>query len=73
VKVTLYAELFSAAGSYRDGPGSPRVTLQPDTWTKLTLTFKASSGQAFVGLSPNFSGASTGTVILYDDMSVVAS
>jgi hypothetical protein len=72
LKMTLYAELFSSNGSFRASPGSPRVTIPANTWTSISVTFTASSNHAFVGPSPNFSAASSGTVISYDDMRVFA-
>jgi hypothetical protein len=72
VKVVLYVDLLTRSGAYSDSAESPLVTLKPNTWTKLTATFTAASNQALGAMSANFSRATSGTVILYDDMSLVA-
>ena len=51
---------------------SARVTLAAITWTKLTVTFTPISGQVIAVFEPNFSNATKGTVLYWDDMSITA-
>jgi IPT/TIG domain/Galactose oxidase, central domain len=74
VKVTLNADLLKSSGSSSKSINGPSVTLAANTWTQLTITgIKPASGQVSVGMEPNFSAASTGTAISWDDMSLTAS
>jgi hypothetical protein len=48
------------------------VTLVADTWTQLSVTVRPASGQVFAAFEPNFSNATSGTIITWDDMSITA-
>ncbi|MGP0108407.1 MAG: IPT/TIG domain-containing protein [Acidimicrobiales bacterium] len=73
VKVDLNVDLLNASGSYLDSANGPTVTLVANTWTQLTITgIKPATGQVYAGMEPNFSAATTGTVIYWDDMSLTS-
>jgi hypothetical protein len=71
VTVDLNVDLLSAKGAYIDSANGPTVTLAAGTWTKLTITgIKVKSGAVNAALEPNFSKATKGTVMYWDDMSL---
>jgi IPT/TIG domain/Galactose oxidase, central domain/Kelch motif len=73
VKVNLNVDLLKSSGSYSRTVDGPTVTLVANTWTQLTVAgIKPASGHVYVGMEPNFSGASTGTIIYWDDMTLSA-
>jgi hypothetical protein len=69
-KVVLNVDLLNSSGGYVNTADGTKVTLVVDTWTQLTLTFQPASGQVFAAFEPNFSNATSGTVITWDDMSI---
>jgi N-acetylneuraminic acid mutarotase len=71
-KVSLNVDLLTSARKLATTAAGPKVTLVAGTWTKLTLTVKPGSGQVFAAFEPNFSGNTSGTVIYWDDMSLIA-
>ena len=73
VTVDLNVDLLGSNGSYVNSVNGPNVTLVPNTWTQLSVTsFKPTSSEALAGMEPNFSKATKGTVIYWDDMSLTA-
>ena len=72
VSVRPWVDLLSKGGGYLNSAGSARVTLAANTWTKLTVTFTPISGQVIAVFEPNFSNATKGTVLYWDDMSITA-
>jgi sugar lactone lactonase YvrE len=69
VRVSLNVDLLNSKGSYLDSATGPNVSLTPNTWTKVTLTgIKPTAGEVFAGMEPNFSRATRGTVIVWDDL-----
>ena len=72
VNVRPWVDLLSSTGRYLDSAGSARVSLPANTWTKLTVTFTPINGQTLAVFEPNFSSATTGTVLYWDDMSITA-
>jgi hypothetical protein len=73
VKVDIGVDLLTASGAYVDTDNGPSVTLAANTWTQLTLTgIKPASGEVYAGMEPDFSKATKGTVIYWDDMSLTA-
>jgi len=74
VKVDLNLDLLQSTGTYVDSANGATVTLAPNVWTQLTMTgIKPTSGETSAGMEPNFSKATKGTVIYWDDMSLTAS
>ena len=74
VKVNLSLDLLTSSGSYVDSATGPNVTLTPGTWTKLTVTgIRPTSGEVYGGMEPDFLKGTKGTVIYWDDMSLVVS
>jgi len=73
VTVDVNLDLLNSSGAYVDSVSGPWVTLVPDTWTQLTLTgVKPASGETQAVVEPDFSQATTGTVIYWDDMSATS-
>jgi hypothetical protein len=74
VKITFYIDLLGSGGKYLDTVGGNTVTLTAGTWTQLTNTsIKAtSSSDVYAVMDPNFSGAASGAVMYWDDMSLTA-
>jgi hypothetical protein len=71
VKVDLNADLLNTAGNYVDSVNGPTVTLTAGSWTQLTITgIQPATGEVYAGMEPNFSSATTGTIIYWDDMSL---
>ncbi len=75
VKVRFYVDLLGASGKYLDTVGGTSVTLTAGTWTQLSAAgLKAtSSSDAYAVMEPNFSGATTGTIMYWDDMALAPS
>ncbi|MGA3220241.1 MAG: NHL repeat-containing protein [Acidimicrobiales bacterium] len=72
-KVDLNVDLLTSGGGYVDSAGGPTVTLAPNTWTQLTLSgIKPASSDVYAGMEPNFSSATKGTAIYWDDMSLTS-
>ncbi len=73
VKVDLNLDLLTAGGSYVNSANGPTVTLAAGTWTQLGITgIKPSSRETNAAMEPNFSKATKGTVIYWDDMSLTS-
>ena len=72
VKITLYVDVLDAQGNYLTTLGGTTLTLTANTWTQLKLpTVKTTNtNAAYLVMEPNFSSATTGTVIYWDDMSL---
>jgi hypothetical protein len=71
VKVDLNLDLLNTAGNYVDSAGGATLTLAANTWTQLTITgIKPTSREVSAALEPNFSGATKGSIIYWDDMSL---
>jgi hypothetical protein len=69
VTVDLNVDLLDSGGNYLDSPVGPTVSLAANTWTQLTITgIRPASGEVYAGMEPNFSGATKGVVIYWDDM-----
>jgi hypothetical protein len=74
VKVNLSLDLLTSSGGYVDSATGPNVTLTPNTWTQLTVTgIQPTSSEVYGGMEPDFLKATKGTVIYWDDMSLVVS
>jgi hypothetical protein len=73
LKVDLNVDLLNSGGNYVNSANGPTVTLVAGTWTQLTITgIKATTGELYAAMEPNFSGATKGTVIYWDDMSLTS-
>ena len=73
VRVDLSLDLLSASGTYVDSASGPTVSLAANVWTQLTITgIVPSSKEVNAGMEPNFSKATKGTIIYWDDMSVTS-
>jgi sugar lactone lactonase YvrE len=73
VKVDIGVDLLTSSGSYVDTVSGAWVTLGPNTWTELTVSgITPSSGEVYAGMEPDFSKATKGTVIYWDDMSLIS-
>jgi sugar lactone lactonase YvrE len=73
VKVDLNVDLLNSSGGYLNSANGPTVTLVANTWAQLTITgLHATSSEFYAGMEPNFSGATKGTVIYWDDMSLTS-
>lgn len=73
VKVKLNVDLLRPSGRYANSANGPSVTLAANTWTQLTLTgIRPATGQVSAAMAPTFSGATTGTIIYWDDMSLTS-
>jgi sugar lactone lactonase YvrE len=71
VTVDLNLDLLTSAGSYVNSANGPNVALVANTWTELSMTgIKVTSTEVLGGMEPNFSKATKGTVIYWDDMSL---
>jgi hypothetical protein len=71
VRVTFYVDLLDRNGTYIDSAGGSAVSLAANTWTELTVPgVRPVSGEVYAGMEPNFSRATSGTVISWDDMSL---
>jgi N-acetylneuraminic acid mutarotase len=74
VKVNLSLDLLTSSGSYVDSATGPNVTLTPRTWTQLTVTgIRPTSSEVHGGMEPDFLKGTKGTIIYWDDMSLVVS
>ncbi len=73
VTVDLNLDLLTASGSYVNSAGGPNVVLVANTWTELSITgIKVTSSEALAGMEPNFSKATKGSLIYWDDMSLTS-
>jgi len=73
VKVDLNVDLLKSGGNYVDSANGPTVTLTAGTWTQLTIKgIKPAAGEVDAGMEPNFSSATKGTIIYWDDMSLTS-
>jgi hypothetical protein len=75
VKIRFYIDLLGSGGRYLDTVGvATAVTLTAGSWTHLTNTsVKAtSSSDVSAVMEPNFSAATSGTVMYWDDMTLTA-
>jgi len=73
VKVNLNVDLLNGSGTYVSSANGATVTLTAGTWTQLTIKgIKPGTGQVNAGLEPNFTSASKGTIIYWDDMSLTS-
>ena len=73
VKVNIGVDLLTSSGSYVDTANGPWVTLVPNTWTELPLTgIKPTASELYAGMEPDFSKATKGTVIYWDNMSLTS-
>ena len=73
VKVDLNVDLLNSGGNYVDSASGPTVTLTAGTWTQLTIKgIKPAAGEVDAGMEPNFSRATKGTIIYWDDMSLTS-
>ncbi|MGA3149049.1 MAG: IPT/TIG domain-containing protein [Acidimicrobiales bacterium] len=71
VKVDLNLDLLNSGGSYVNSANGSTVTLAAGTWTQLQITgIKPTSSETNAAMEPNFSKATKGTVIYWDDMSL---
>jgi hypothetical protein len=74
VKVDLNLDLLTASGGYVDSATGPTVTLAAGTWTHLTVTgIQPAAGEVYGGMEPDFLKATKGTIIYWDNMSLVVS
>jgi hypothetical protein len=75
VKVRFYIDLLGSGGHYLDtvGGGSA-VTLSAGSWTRLSNSAvrATGSGDVWAVVEPNFSAATSGTVMYWDDMGLTA-
>jgi hypothetical protein len=70
--VNIGVDLLTSNGTYVDTDSGPWVTLVPNTWTLLTVSgITPSATEVYAGMEPDFSKGTTGTVIYWDDMSLV--
>ncbi len=73
VKVDIGVDLLTSSGSYVDTANGPWVTLVPNTWTQLPLTgIKPTASEVYAGMEPDYSKATKGTVIYWDNMSLAS-
>jgi hypothetical protein len=73
VKVDLNVDLLDSGGNYIDSASGPTVTLAAGTWTQLTIKgIKPAAGEVNAGMEPNFTSATKGTIIYWDDMSLTS-
>jgi hypothetical protein len=73
VTVDLNLDLLTASGSYVNSAGGPNVVLVANTWTELSITgIKVTSSEALAGMEPNFSKATKGSLIYWDNMSLTS-
>ena len=73
LKVDIGVDLLTSSGSYVGTASGPPVTLAPNTWTELTLSgIKPTATEVYAGMEPDFSKATKGAVIYWDDMSLVS-
>jgi hypothetical protein len=73
VKVDIGMDLLTSNGTYVDTASGPSVTLVANTWTELTLSgIKPNATEVYAGMEPDFSKATKGTVIYWDDMDFVS-
>jgi hypothetical protein len=75
VKIRFYIDLLGSGGRYLDTiGGTTAVTLTAGSWAHMTdSSVKAtSSSDVSAVMEPNFSAATTGTVMYWDDMSLTA-
>jgi hypothetical protein len=71
VKVDIGVDLLTSSGSYVDTANGPWVSLVPNTWAQLPLTgIKPAAGEVYGAMEPDFSKATKGTVIYWDNMSL---
>ena len=73
VQVDLNVDLLTSTGNYVDSANGPTVTLAANTWTQLSITgIKVTSSEVLAAIEPDFSKATKGTVIYWDNMSVTS-
>jgi hypothetical protein len=73
VRVNIGLDLLTKSGGYVDTDNGPWVTLVANAWTYLSLSgINPTSTEAYVGMEPDFSKATSHTVIYWDDMSLTA-
>ena len=73
VKVDLNLDLLTTNGSYVNSANGSTVTLAAGTWTELEITgIKPTSSETNAAMEPNFSKATKGTVIYWDDLSLTS-
>ena len=73
VTVDLNLDLLTSTGSYVNSANGPNVALVANTWTELSMTgIKVTSTEVLGGMEPDFSQATKGTVIYWDDMSLTS-
>jgi hypothetical protein len=73
VQVVLNVDYLTSAGSYIDSDSGPTVNLPANTWTQLTMSgLVPRTASADTVMEPSFSGAATGTVMYWDDMSLTS-
>ena len=73
VKVNIGVDLLTSSYGYVDSDSGPWVTLVPNTWTYLTVSgINPTSSEVYLGMEPDFESATKGTVIYWDDMSLMA-
>jgi len=74
VKVNLSLDLLTSSGGYVDSATGPNVTLTAGTWTQLTVTgIRPTSKEVYGAMEPDFLKGTKGTIIYWDDMSLVVS
>ena len=72
-KVDLNVDLLDSGGNYVDSANGPTVTLTAGSWTQLTIKgIKPAAGEVDAAMEPNFSSATKGTIIYWDDMSLTS-
>jgi hypothetical protein len=71
VRVVLNVDWLTKSGGYVDTATSANVTLTANTWTHVTLTaIQPVSGEVYAAMEPNFSRATSGVVMSWDDMTL---
>jgi hypothetical protein len=73
VRVNIGVDLLTSNGTYVDTSSGPWVTLPANTWTELTVSgIHPSTTEVYAGMEPDFSKATKGTVIYWDDMDLTS-
>jgi hypothetical protein len=73
VSIDMGVDLLTSNGTYVGTSSGPSVTLVANTWTELTVSgIKPSATEVYAGMEPDFSKATKGTVIYWDDMDLIS-
>jgi hypothetical protein len=66
-------DLLTSNRRYVETPSGPWVTLAANTWTELTVGgARPSTNEVYAGIEPDFSKATKGTVIYWNDTDLIS-